>query len=71
MAKRVPPNLRLSKSCATCAHWLWGYEGEGECRLWPETRMVKRRKGEYAGEEEQVSNYRAASFKLCDDHSYG
>jgi len=71
MAKRIPPNLRQSKSCATCVHWQWGWEGEGECTKWPESRMVKRRKGPYAGEEERSYNYHGASFKLCDDHSHG
>jgi hypothetical protein len=31
--KQPPPNLRRVGAwcCGNCKHWLWGYEGEGEC----------------------------------------
>ena len=37
MGKKLqsPPNLRASQSCGTCAHWTWGYEGEGDCARYP------------------------------------
>lgn len=33
--KGLPPNLRAGKCCGTCAHWEWGYEGEGQCKKFP------------------------------------
>lgn len=37
MSKKVypdgaPPNLRVVKSCGTCKHADWGYEGEISCK---------------------------------------
>lgn len=54
-------------SCGTCAHWAWGYEGEGECTKWPEARTVVRRKGELAGMEDSVRHYEGSSTCVCDD----
>ena len=31
-----PPNYRPSQSCGTCKHWEWDYEGEGDCKLFPD-----------------------------------
>lgn len=26
------PNLRAAECCGTCEHWVWGCEGEGDCK---------------------------------------
>ena len=71
MSKRLrkPPGLRASKSCGTCQHWEWGYEGHGECNKHPESYLVRRRKGDLAGEVDIVSVYYPSSTKVCDDWS--
>ncbi len=55
-----PPNHRTSQSCGTCAHWEWGYEGEGACQKHPETVTTS------AGGYTQIYEGEN-SIMLCDD----
>lgn len=41
MTAKKPPNYRDATCCGTCAHWEWGYEGEGECRRYPDDFEIR------------------------------
>jgi len=57
----APPNFTSAKCCGNCAHWQWGYEGEGDCTKYPEHVSTP------TGYHDVWSG--ACSTGLCDDYA--
>ena len=59
----VPPGHRQARCCGTCVNWEWGYEGVGECKLFPDDMS------EWTSEPPWPRRLRSSDESLHTNHS--